>query len=63
MAAQVKALRGSLKLRRGLLSYEYDLAAETKTEVEKALIPVTNKAKGFATIPKGLSSWFRQSGG
>ena len=63
MAAQVKALRGSLKLRRGLLSYEYDLAAETKTEIEKALIPVTNKAKGFATVPKGLSSWFKQSNG
>jgi hypothetical protein len=63
VAAQVKALRGSLKLRRGLLSYEYDLAAETKTEVEKALIPVTNKAKGFATVPKGLSSWFKQSNG
>jgi hypothetical protein len=63
VATEVKALRGSVKLRRGLLSYEYDLATETKIEVEKALIPVTNKARGFAAVPKGLSSWFKQSGG
>lgn len=58
-----KAIEGALKLRRALLHYELDLADETKAEVEKALIPVTEKAKGFATVPAGLSSWFKQSNG
>jgi hypothetical protein len=58
-----KAIEGALKLRRGLRYYEYDLADETKAEVGKALIPVTEKAKGFATVPKGLSSWFKESNG
>ena len=58
-----KAIEGALKLRRALLHYELDLADETKAEVEKALIPITDKAKGFATVPAGLSSWFKQSNG
>jgi hypothetical protein len=58
-----KAIEGALKLRRALLHFELDLADDTKAEVEKALIPVTDKARGFATVPAGLSSWFKQSNG
>jgi hypothetical protein len=58
-----KAIEGALKLRRALLHYELDLADETKAEVEKALIPIEDKARGFATVPAGLSSWFKQSNG
>lgn len=58
-----KAIEGALKLRRALLHFELDLADDTKEEVEKALKPVTDKARGFATVPAGLSSWFKQSNG
>jgi hypothetical protein len=61
VAAEV--ITGADKVRAALRRYEFGLADETKSEVTKALIPVTNKARGYATAPRGLSSWFKPSNG
>ena len=59
MATEV--IVGAGKVRAALERYQYDLADETKAGVSRALIPVTNEAKGFAAVPRGLSSWFNNS--
>ena len=61
MATEV--IKGAAKVRVALYRYQDDLANETKAGITKALIPVTNEAKGFAAVPRGLSSWFNNSSG
>ena len=56
-------ITGAAEVRAALSRYQTDLANETKDGVTRALIPVTNKAKGFASAPSGLSSWFNNSNG
>jgi hypothetical protein len=56
-------ITGAAEVRAALYRYQTDLANETKDGVTRALIPVTNKAKGFASAPSGLSSWFNNSNG
>ena len=61
MATEV--IQGAAKVRAALYRYQNGLANETKAQVSRALIPVTNEAKGFAAVPRGLSSWFNNSSG
>ena len=56
-------ITGAAEVRAALSRYQTDLANETKDGVTRALIPVTNEAKGFAAVPRGLSSWFNNSSG
>jgi hypothetical protein len=49
-----EVIKGAAKVRAALERYQYDLADETKAQVSRALIPVTNEAKGFAAVPRGL---------
>jgi len=56
-------ITGDLEVRAALRRYEKGLANETKAQVTQALIPVTNKARGFAEAPRGLSSWFKPTNG
>jgi hypothetical protein len=43
-----EVIKGAAKVRVALYRYQDDLANETKAGITKALIPVTNEAKGFA---------------
>jgi hypothetical protein len=58
-----EVIKGAAKVRAALYRYQNGLANETKAGVSRALIPVTNEAKGFAAVPRGLSSWFNNSNG
>jgi hypothetical protein len=58
-----EVIKGAAKVRVALYRYQDDLANETKAGITKALIPVTNKARGFSSAPSGLSSWFKNSNG
>jgi hypothetical protein len=57
-----EVIKGAAKVRVALYRYQDDLANETKAGITKALIPVTNKARGFSSAPS-LSSWFNNSSG
>ena len=59
----VVELRGNLDLRKALREFAPDLEKNLKKDLKAAIIPVVNKAKGFAPATSPLSGWASKSFG